>query len=116
MAKIDCDIVSGADCILYATFVPRDEPTEHTIPNNHAGVLAKAKRATTPGHYLAIASNPAGYTGFGIDYATQAEAKSNAIKACAESTQTGLANEESRFRSAYEAAGLLECKVFGVYR
>ncbi|KIC43070.1 hypothetical protein RA27_07075 [Ruegeria sp. ANG-R] len=116
MAKIDCDIVSRQTCILYATFVPQKKPTAYTIPNTHKSALTKAKRDTAPGNYLAIANNPAGYTGFGVNYSSQIEAKNSAMKACVEATQTGLANEVARFKTAYEAAGLLGCKIFGVYR
>jgi hypothetical protein len=116
MAKIDCDIVSGGNCVLYATIVPKDEFTEHTIPNNHMSALAKAKRGTAPGNYFAIANNPAGYTGFGFNLATQEEAKSVAMAGCARVTKSSLVNEEARFLAAYKAAGLLDCKTFGVYR
>ncbi len=116
MAKIDCEIVSRQDCILYATFGPQDKPTASTIPNAHKSELAKAKRDTVSGNYLAVANNPAGYTGFGVNYTSQVEAENSAMKACAEATQSGLANEIARFRLAYESAGLLRCKIFGVYR
>lgn len=110
-----CRALADVDCVLYATLSPAQGSGAGRLPKDSQDFVIEVKAGHRPGEYTVIASNGLGGTttfhGNELSYS-----RARALEACERNTATRLIGQNEDFRSSYSAAGLLKCRIFGMYR
>lgn len=106
-----------ADCVLYATIVPRNAPEDVkaiTLNKRGAKDFRTYQRRQSDGKFGAFAINSYYSYGYSWGFATEVEAREGALLECKAAATKGLANAAKRIRDGVVKKSRLRCRVMHV--
>ncbi|MEM6578716.1 MAG: hypothetical protein AAF678_09495, partial [Pseudomonadota bacterium] len=113
-ARTRCRALADVECVLYATLSLAQGSGAGRFPKDSQDFVKEVKAGHRPGEYTVIASNSLGdaasFHGNDLIYSRE-----RALEACERVAANRFSEQNEDFRSSYSAAGLLKCRIFGMY-